>query len=60
MRILFVNNLRGYYGGVEQVVEDYTRGHECFLAYAEDGRSPDLYGQSFVETYACAEFGRGY
>lgn len=58
MRILFVNSLRGYYGGVEQVVQDYSRGlmqrgHECFLAYARDGRDPEVYKNSFTETYKC-------
>ncbi|MES9903721.1 MAG: glycosyltransferase family 4 protein [Sedimenticola sp.] len=64
MRILFVNNLRGYYGGVEQVVEDYARGltrrgHECILAYGKDGRDPEVYGASFVETYVSTQFGCG-
>lgn len=64
MRVLFANNLRGYYGGVEQVVEDYARGltrrgHECFLAYGKDERDSDGYGKSFVETYACTQFGCG-
>jgi len=62
VKILFANNLRGYFGGVEQVVVDYargltSRGHECFLAYGKDGRDPELYGKSFVEAYACAQLG---
>ncbi len=64
MRILFANNLRGYYGGVEQVVEDYARGlirrgHECFLAYGKDGRDPEAYQETFNETFACSQFGCG-
>jgi glycosyltransferase involved in cell wall biosynthesis len=64
VRILFANNLRGYYGGVEQVVEDYARGlirrgHECFLAYGKDGRDPEVYRESFNETFACSQFGCG-
>lgn len=62
MRILFANNLRGYYGGVEQVVEDYARGlsrrgHECSLAYGKDGRDAEVYGKHFNDTYACSQFG---
>ncbi len=62
MRILFVNSLRGYYGGVEQVVEDYARelarrGHNCFLAYQEDGRDPEQYSQSFTDTFVCTQLG---
>lgn len=64
MRVLFVNNIQGYHGGVEQVVEDYSRGltrqgHECFLAYGKDGHDPKGYGASFGETYVCAELGCG-
>lgn len=64
MRILFANNLRGFYGGVEQVVKDYARGlagrgHECYLAYGKDGRDAGDYGQSFMETHACSQFGCG-
>lgn len=64
MRILFANNLRGYYGGVEQIIEDYARaltkrGHECLLTYDRDGRDADVYGRTFENTYACSEFGCG-
>lgn len=62
MKILFVNNLRGYYGGVEQIVADYgrglnRRGHECYLAYGKDGHDPEDYEKFFAETYACAQLG---
>jgi glycosyltransferase involved in cell wall biosynthesis len=61
LKILFANNIRGYYGGVEQVVEDYVRGltrrgHECFLAYRKDGRDPEVYGKSFAGIYSCSAF----
>ncbi len=63
MRILFANNLRGYYGGVEQVVEDYARGltrrgHDCFWPMGR-WRDPLVYNNSFVEAYACKQFGCG-
>ncbi len=56
MKILFANNLRGYYGGVEQVILNYTRGltrrgHECYFAYGVDGRDPEEFGAPFIETY---------
>jgi len=62
VRILFVNNLQGYYGGVEQIVADYSRGltrrgHECYLAYGKDGRDPEDYEKFFAGTYACAQLG---
>lgn len=61
MKILFANNLRGYYGGVEQVILNYTRGltrrgHECYFAYGIDGRDPEEFGAPFIETYRCSEF----
>lgn len=62
MRILFANNICGYYGGVEQVIVHAARGlarrgHECFLAYAASGRDAALYTEAFVETLQCREFG---
>lgn len=62
MRILFANNLCGYYGGVEQIIEDYAReltrrDHKCFLAYSKDGRDAESYEQSFKASYACSQFG---
>lgn len=64
MRILFTNNLRGYYGGVEQVILHYTRGlarrgHESYFAYGEDGRDPEGFAAPFESTYQCGEFGCG-
>jgi glycosyltransferase involved in cell wall biosynthesis len=64
MKILFANNLRGYYGGVEQVILHYTRGltrrgHECYFAYGIDGRDPEEFATPFVGDYQCSEFGCG-
>ncbi len=61
MKILFTNNLRGYYGGVEQVILNYTRGltrrgHECYFAYGIDGRDPEDFSKPFLDTYQCSEF----
>ena len=44
MRILFVNERCGWFGGVEQTVADTAqslreRGHECHLAFGT-GRNP--------------------
>ena len=41
MRILFVNEKCGYFGGIEQNVADTAaglreRGHQCFLAFQEE------------------------
>lgn len=62
MRILFANNMRGYYGGLEQVILSYTRGlahrgHESYLAYGRDSRDPESFSEPFVDTYRCSEFG---
>jgi len=62
MKILFANNLRGYYGGVEQVILNYARGlarrgHESYLAYGVDGRDPEEFSAFFASTYQCSEFG---
>jgi glycosyltransferase involved in cell wall biosynthesis len=61
MRILFANNLRGFYGGVEQVIQHYTRGltrrgHECYFAYGEDARDPEVFVKPFLGHYACSQF----
>lgn len=62
MRILFANNLRGYYGGLEQVILSCARGlarrdHESFLAYGKDGRGPASFSEPFVDTQRCSELG---
>ncbi|MDK2972923.1 MAG: hypothetical protein PWP23_2678 [Candidatus Sumerlaeota bacterium] len=63
MRILFLNEKRGYFGGVEQNIADSVaglraRGHRCFLAYAEDtARDAPGYGELFDETHRCVEAG---
>lgn len=64
MKILFVNNLRGFYGGVEQVILNYSRGlarrgHISSLAYGLDARNPELFAQSFERSFQCSEFGVG-
>ena len=63
MKILFVNERCGYFGGVEQNVADAAeglrrRGHACVLAYgAETGRDPAGYRALFDEGFACVEAG---
>ena len=55
MRILFVNEKCGYFGGVEQNVAESAaglraRGHQCFLAFQEaTGRQVPEYQASFEE-----------
>ena len=63
MRILFLNELRGYFGGVEQCVADSSRGlasrgHECHLVYrSETGREPARFDGGFVSVQPCADLG---
>lgn len=62
IRILFANNLRGFYGGLEQVILNYARGlarrgHASFLAYALDARDATTFSEPFVDTLPCSEFG---
>ena len=55
MRILYVNEKCGYFGGVEQNIADSAeglsaRGHECFLAFQEvTGRQVSEYQALFKE-----------
>ena len=55
MRILFVNEKCGYFGGIEQNVADtaaglQARGHQCFLAFQQStGRQMDEYRAGFEE-----------
>src|SRR5579864_1244796 len=55
VRILFVNEKCGYFGGIEQNVADTAaglreRGHQCFLAYRETtGRQDSGYQANFEE-----------
>ncbi len=61
MRILFVNERLGHFGGVEQNVALTAaalraRGHACFLAYGmRTGRDEATYAESFDGCYACAD-----
>ena len=61
MKILFVNEKCGYFGGVEQNIADTveglnSRGHECCLAYGEiSARDPEPYKALFLETFPCRE-----
>jgi glycosyltransferase involved in cell wall biosynthesis len=64
MKILFVNEKCGYFGGVEQNVADCTalrqRGHHCALAWGElTGRNDDSFRALFDETVPCRELGAG-
>lgn len=61
MRILFVNEKCGYFGGVEQSVADTAvglreRGHECHLTYGDaTGRDAYAYRGQFDGRYMCGE-----
>jgi len=61
MKILFVNDKSGFFGGVEQNLADSAaglrdRGHECFLAYGlGSGSSINQYRAVFNGSFPCAE-----
>ena len=61
MKILFVNEKCGYFGGVEQNIADTagglnSRGHDCYLAYGEiSAKDPEPYQALFQETFPCRE-----
>ncbi len=63
MRILFVNEKCGYFGGVEQNVADSAselrrRGHDCFLASGpKTSRGGDDYAALFDARFPCREMG---
>lgn len=61
MRILFVNEKAGYFGGVEQNIADTAeglrlKGASCFLTYGQaTDRSFDAYRAIFESALACRE-----
>lgn len=61
MRILFVNEKAGYFGGVEQNISDTvrgltSRGHPCFLAYgARTDKDADGFLRLFDEAVPCRD-----
>ncbi len=62
MKILFVNTIGGYFGGVEQIIADMAvgfaeRGHECSLAFGTEGRDLEKFAQQFVHARWCRELG---
>jgi len=63
VRILFVNEKLGFFGGVEQNAGDAAaglrgRGHACFLAWGErTDRAPEEYARLFDGAWPCAELG---
>jgi glycosyltransferase involved in cell wall biosynthesis len=62
MRILFLNNLCGHYGGVEQVIAHtvkalVARGHECHFAYGTARPDADEFSRPFASSTRCTEFG---
>jgi len=63
VKILFVNEKCGYFGGVEQNIADTveglnSRGHNCYLAYGEiSARDLEQYKALFEKTYLCQEIG---
>ncbi|MBW1779229.1 MAG: glycosyltransferase family 4 protein [Deltaproteobacteria bacterium] len=65
MNILFVNEICGYFGGVEQNIADTAeglrkRGHTCYLGYGETSeRGFESYRALFQETFPCREAGAG-
>jgi glycosyltransferase involved in cell wall biosynthesis len=65
VKILFVNEKAGYFGGVEQNIADSAaglkaRGTSCFLAYGETtDRDPRGYQAIFEESRVCRELAPG-
>lgn len=63
MRILFVNEKMGWFGGVEQNIADTVaglneRGVDCYLAYGErTNREPERYASLFKRAAPCKELG---
>jgi len=63
VRILFVNEKLGFFGGVEQNVADAAaglrgKGHACLLAWGErTDRAPEEYARLFDGAWPCAELG---
>ncbi len=61
MKILFVNEKCGYFGGVEQNIAVTARGltqlgHECYLAYGStDSRDSENYKSIFQNVFLCQE-----
>jgi glycosyltransferase involved in cell wall biosynthesis len=64
MRILFVNHLCGYFGGVEQYIADVARGltekgNEVFLAYGnQTDRNPQQYSELFHSVFRVKEMAK--
>jgi glycosyltransferase involved in cell wall biosynthesis len=61
VRILFANNICGYFGGVEQVIVDTARGfreraHVPYLAYRVKERNVGEFAAPFEACYQCSEF----
>jgi len=61
VRILFANNICGYFGGVEQVIVDTAqglreRGHASFLAYRTTERNVEAFSKPFDACFQCREF----
>jgi len=65
VNILLVNEICGYFGGVEQNIADTVsgltdRGHQCFLAHGKTSpRDPEGYRALFRSVFPCAEAGAG-
>ena len=62
MKILFANNICGYFGGVEQVIVDVARGfqkrgHICYLAYGVVKRNVEEFRTPFENCLPCKDFG---
>jgi len=63
VKILFVNEICGYFGGVEQNIADTVsglsaNGHACYLAYGKTSqRDPEPYKALFQGTFLCREAG---
>ncbi|MFZ5949933.1 MAG: glycosyltransferase family 4 protein [Candidatus Rifleibacteriota bacterium] len=64
MKILLVNRICGYFGGVEQYVADVTKGlrqkgHEVFLAFGEiSEKNAEKYSELFCESFQTAEMAK--
>ncbi len=60
MKIFFVNQKHGFFGGIEQVIYETAlalreRGHLCYLAYAQNEKKPNVFEKAFEQIFECPE-----
>jgi glycosyltransferase involved in cell wall biosynthesis len=62
VKILFANKICGYFGGIEQVIVNTAgglraRGHQCYLAYAQEERNVDEFTEPIEGHHVCCDMG---